>query len=107
MQRNIRRMEARPETPSRKRVAAYARVSCGNEEMLHSLMQQVDYYSSLIQSNPAWIYVGVYADEGIPGTTANRDEFQRLMGDCRAGKIDMILTKSISRFGRNTVILLE
>jgi len=93
--------------PKLKRVAAYARVSTGKDTMLHSLAMQVSYYSELIQRNPEWEYAGVYADEGLTGTKENRPEFQRLLQDCRDGKIDMILVKSISRFARNTVTLLE
>ena len=91
-----------------KRVAAYARVSIGTEVLLHSLSAQISHYSSLIQSNPAWEYAGVYADEGVTGTsTAHRDGFNRLMADCDAGKIDLILTKSVSRFARDTVDCLK
>lgn len=97
-----------PILPTRKRVAAYARVSMETERLHHSLSAQVSYYSKLIQSNPEWEYVGVYADDGITGTKASkREEFQRMLNDCEAGKIDIILTKSISRFARNTVALLE
>ena len=70
--------------------------------MLHSLAAQVSYYSSLIQSHPGWRYAGVYADEALTGTKDTREEFQRLLRDCRAGKIQMVITKSISRFARNT-----
>lgn len=92
----------------RKRVAAYCRVSKDSEDSLHSLSAQVSYYNSLIQSNPEWEFVGVYFDEGISGTgTRKREEFQRLLMDAEEGKIDIILTKSISRFARNTVDLLE
>jgi len=90
----------------RTRVAGYARVSCGKDEMLHSLAAQVSYYSGLIQSRPEWEYVGVYADEALTGTKDSRPEFQRLIADCRAGRVDLVLTKSISRFARNTVTLL-
>ena len=97
-----------PMIQRRKRVAAYARVSMQTERMLHSLSTQVGYYSSLIQQNPEWEYVGVYADDFISGTSrGKRDEFNRMLADCDAGKIDIILTKSISRFARNTVDLLE
>jgi DNA invertase Pin-like site-specific DNA recombinase len=88
-------------------VAGYARVSCGKDEMLHSLAAQVSHYSGLIQSRPEWEYVGVYADEALTGTKDTRPEFQRLIADCRAGRTDLVLTKSISRFARNTVTLLE
>jgi len=75
--------------------------------MLHSLSAQVSYYNKLIQSNPEWLFCGVYADEALTGTKDNRENFQRLLSECRAGRIDLIITKSISRFARNTVTLLE
>ncbi len=93
--------------PKLKRVAAYARVSSGKDAMLHSLSAQVSYYSKLIQNHSGWQYVGVYADEALTGTKDNRENFQRLLADCRSGKVDMVITKSISRFARNTVTLLE
>jgi DNA invertase Pin-like site-specific DNA recombinase len=89
------------------RVAAYARVSSGKDAMLQSLAAQISYYSELIQKHRGWEYVGVYADEAKTGTKDSRENFQRLLFDCRAGKIDMVITKSISRFARNTVTLLE
>lgn len=93
-----------PQVEKKLKVAAYARVSVETEALLHSLSTQVSYYSSLIQKNPEWEYAGVYADQGITGTsTAHRDEFKRLVVDCEAGKIDMVLVKSISRFARDTV----
>lgn len=92
----------------RKRVAAYARVSRESEEMLHSFSAQVDYYTTLIQNNPDWEFAGVYADYGISGTgTAKREQFNKLFKDAQDGKIDIILTKSIQRFARNTVDLLN
>lgn len=92
----------------RKRVAAYARISMESDRLNHSLSAQVSYFSELIQSNPEWIYVGVYADSGISGgDIRRRAEFQRLLDDCNAGKINIVLCKSISRFARNTVDLLE
>lgn len=96
-----------PSAPKLTRVAAYARVSSAKDAMLHSLSAQVSYYNSLIQRHPGWIFRGVYADEGLTGTKTERKQFQRLMEDCRAGKIDMVVTKSISRLARNTVTLLE
>lgn len=94
--------------PAKKKVAAYARVSRDTERLMHSASAQVSYYSKLIQSNPEWTYAGVYADYGISGTqTLKRDAFQRMLQDCEDGKIDIILTKSISRFARNTVDLLK
>lgn len=93
--------------PVIKKVAAYARVSSGKDAMLHSLSAQISYYSAFIQKNPQWEYVGVYVDEAKTGTKDNRQEFQRLISDCKQGKIDMIITKSISRFARNTLTVLE
>ena len=89
------------------RVAAYARVSTANDAMRHSLSAQVSYYSNLIQKHPGWLYCGVYADDSRTGTKENRKDFQQMLADCRAGELDMIITKSISRFARNTVTLLE
>ena len=104
---NIRKMPTIPTLPKKKKVAAYARVSSGKDTMLHSLSAQISYYSEYIQKQPEWLYCGVYVDEAVTGTKSERPEFQRLLSDCRAGKIDMIVTKSISRFARNTVTLLE
>ena len=92
----------------KKQVAAYARVSMDTDRLRHSISAQISWYSTLIQKNTEWEYVGVYADYAISGTNAEkRNEFQRMIADCEAGKIDIILTKSISRFARNTVDLLE
>ena len=96
-----------PKLERKKRVAAYARVSGGKDAMLHSLSAQVSHYSDFIQNHGDWIYAGVYADEAKTGTKDSRENFQRLIADCRAGKIDMVITKSISRFARNTVTLLQ
>jgi DNA invertase Pin-like site-specific DNA recombinase len=86
------------------RVAAYCRVSTAQEEQLLSYENQVNYYTTFINENPIYEYAGTYADEGISATnTKKRDEFKRMIADCRAGKIDMIITKSISRFARNTL----
>ena len=107
--KNVRKIAPTiPVAPVRKKVTAYARVSMETDRMMHSLSTQVSYYSELIQKNPEWQYVGVYADNFISGTsTGKRTEFQRMVADCEAGKIDIVLTKSISRFARNTVDLLE
>ena len=89
---------------TRRRVAAYARVSSDEDEQLSSYDAQVDFYTRHIQGNPEWEFVEVYADEGISGTnTKKREDFNRMVDDALAGKIDLILTKSISRFARNTV----
>lgn len=85
------------------RVAAYARVSSDSADQLNSYLAQVDYYTRHIGKNPDWELVDIYADEGISGLDARkRDEFNRMLADCRAGKIDRILVKSVSRFARNT-----
>ena len=107
MEKVIRQVKMEPRRVKLQRVAAYARVSSGKEAMLHSLSEQISYYSDHIQSHPGWEYAGVYADADYTGTKDSRPEFQRLLADCRAGKIDRILTKSLSRFARNTVTLLE
>ena len=86
------------------RVCGYARVSTNEEEQLESFVTQVEYYTSLIKKNPEWICFGVYADEGVSGTTTyRRNEFNRMIQECRNGKIDLILTKSICRSARNTL----
>lgn len=91
----------------RKRVAAYARVSSGKDAQLRSLSAQISYYNNYIGSRGDWELAGIYADEAITGTKDNRPQFQKLLSDCRAGKIDMIIAKSITRLARNTVTLLE
>lgn len=96
-----------PALPAQQRVAAYARVSSGKEAMLESLSAQVSYYSEYIQKHADWEYVGTYSDEAYTGTKASRPGFQRLLADCRSGIIEMVITKSISRFARNTVTLLN
>ena len=103
----IRKVKPAAAMPRLERGAAYCRVSSGKDAMLHSLSAQVSHYSELIQRRPGWAYAGVYADEALTGTKDDRPEFQRLLADCRAGKIDRVLTKSVSRFARNTVTLLE
>lgn len=86
------------------RVAAYCRVSTDTEEQESSYEVQCAHYTEYINSNPAWILAGIYADEGISGTsTRNRTEFQKMITSCEAGEIDMVITKSISRWSRNTV----
>jgi len=104
----IRRIEPpAPPLPRRKNAAGYARVSDGKEAMLHSLSAQVSYYSDLIGSNPEWEYKGVFSDEALSGTRDNRPGFQALLSECRAGNIDLVITKSISRLARNTVTILK
>ena len=108
MERKIRKITAEtPKIPNRIPVAAYARVSSGKDAMLHSLSAQVSYYSDYIQRHSEWEYCGVYTDEALTGTKDTREGLQRLLADCKAGKVKLIITKSISRFARNTVDLLE
>ena len=90
------------------RVAAYARVSSSSEDQLNSFAAQNAHYTELITDNPEWEFVDVYADKGITGTSAEkRDDFQRLLADCRRGRVDKILVKSSSRFARNAKECLE
>ena len=107
MEKNIIQIDALPQLKRKLRVAAYARVSSSKDAMLHSLSAQVSYYNKYISSHDDWEFVGIYEDEGISGTKEDRDEFQRMINDCRTGKIDLILTKAISRFARNTMTMLE
>lgn len=89
--------------PAPLRVAAYCRVSSDSADQLHSYAAQIRYYTDLIQNHEGWEMVDVYADEGITGTRMDkREDFNRLLADCRKGKIDKVLVKSISRFARNT-----
>ena len=88
----------------RLRVCAYARVSTDSEEQETSYESQCQHYTEYISNNPAWDFAGIYADEGITGTsTKKRDEFNRMIADCEAGKIDLVITKSVSRWARNTL----
>lgn len=92
------------ETVVKRRVAAYARVSTDYEEQITSYQAQVRFYTNYIKSRPDWQFVDVYTDEGISATsTKNRDGFNRMIADALAGHIDLIVTKSVSRFARNTV----
>jgi site-specific DNA recombinase len=97
----------KPLIPKRKRVCAYARVSTASEAQGESLENQTIYYKKLIEDNPDYEYVGVFADQGITGTKDERPEFKKMLALARAQKIDIILTKSISRLARNTIIVLE
>ena len=107
---NVIVIPAKVETPQEQekkrhlRVAAYCRVSTDSEEQLSSYQNQLAYYTEKIMKEPGWTMAGVFADEGITGTsTCKRKEFLRMIRQCRQGKIDMILAKSVSRFARNTV----
>ena len=95
-------------TTAKIRVVAYCRVSTGTEDQLISLQAQKNHYEDLISANPDWQYAGLYYDEGISGTRKeNRPALQKMIADCEAGKIDRVLTKSLSRFARNTTDCLE
>ena len=86
------------------RVAAYCRVSTKEEDQLNSYEAQKAYYTRKIMENKEWTMAGIFADEGVTGTsTKKREDFMRMMKWCKQGKIDLILTKSVSRFARNTV----
>lgn len=99
---------ARQDKKPKLRVAAYCRVSTDSDEQATSYEAQVEHYTEYIQKNPDWEFAGIYADDGISGTnTKRRDEFNRMIDDCKSGKIDMIITKSISRFARNTLDCLK
>ena len=103
----IIKVPAKHIAPKMLRVAAYARVSADKDAAFHSLEAQKDYYDSYIKAHPDWQLTGIYSDNAISGTKEDRPEFMRLLADCRAGKIDLVVTKSITRFARNTVVLLE
>ena len=86
------------------RVTFYARVSTDSQEQLNSLTNQISYYEEMIKKNSAWTYVPGYIDEGLSGiSTKKREHFHRMIDDAKAGKFDLILTKEISRFARNTL----
>ena len=112
--RTVTKIEANPliygkkDECQRLRVAAYCRVSTDEEDQLTSLDTQIHSSTSKIAENPNWTLAGIYPDEGITGTrTDKRDQFLKLMRDCEKGKVDYIITKSTSRFARNTVDLLD
>ena len=106
--RSMRKVEALMGIPlfhrDKRKVAGYARVSTDSEEQENSYEAQVDYFTDYIKSNDAWEFVKVYTDEGISGvSTRRREGFNEMIADALAGKIDLIVTKSVSRFARNTV----
>ena len=103
----IRMINPHKTLPKLINVCAYARVSTEKDAMLHSLNAQVDHYRELIISNKKWNFAGVFADYAITGTKEGREQFQKMLEECRKGNIDLIITKSISRFARNTLTLLE
>ena len=90
--------------PGKQRIAAYCRVSSRSDEQLNSLANQIDFYRSRFENDDTVVFVGIYAEEGLSGTQAkSRPQFIKMIEDCRSGMIDCIWTKSVSRFGRNTV----
>ena len=90
------------------RVAAYCRVSTDSDEQATSYEAQIDHYTTYINGHPDWELAGIFADDGISGTnTKKREEFNRMIDECMAGSIDMVITKSISRFARNTLDCLK
>ncbi len=104
----MRRVTNRIPIPKKKKVAAYCRVSKDTDSLLNSFDNQISYYGELIQSNRDWEFAGIYSDEAITGTrVTKRDGFIQMLEDCEAGKIDLIITKSISRFARNTLDTLK
>jgi len=106
--RNALSPRARTNFEKRQRVAAYCRVSTDSEDQLNSYKSQVQYYTDLIKNKSEWSLAGIYADEAITGTQVKkREDFQRLINDCMNGDVDMIITKSISRFARNTLDTLK
>ena len=107
MAKTVEKVKFLPKQPRALRVAAYARVSSGKDAMMNSLSAQISYYNEYIQNHTGWLFSGVYSDAAKTGTKENRDGFQQLLTACRAGEVDMVVTKSISRFARNTVTLLS
>lgn len=111
---NVRVIPAKPQTTENRdkyhqlRVAAYCRVSTEQEEQQNSYQVQIAYYTDLINRKKEWTLAGIFADEGISGTQAKkRPEFLKMIRLCKKQKIDIVITKSISRFARNTVDCLE
>ena len=111
---NVIVIPAKVETPQEQdkkrhlRVAAYCRVSTDSDEQATSYEAQVEHYTAFIKQNSEWEFAGIFADDGISGTnTKKREEFNRMIGECMAGNIDLIVTKSISRFARNTLDCLK
>ena len=109
MAKQVRKLNQKPKPQTSKlRVAAYVRVSMQSEDLLRSYARQVDYYTKLIGNNPEWELAGIFSDRGITGTSAEkRDGFLKMLAECEKGNINIILTKSISRFSRNTLDLLN
>lgn len=106
--RRVGNTAVKAEEKPKLKVAAYCRVSTDSDEQATSYEAQVEHYTEFIEKNSEWELAGIYADDGISGTnTKKREDFNRMIDDCNAGKIDMIITKSISRFARNTLDCLK
>ena len=106
--RNDLQTRTRGKTIELMRVGAYCRVSTDSADQLNSYKSQVAYYTDMIKKNKEWVLADIYADEAITGTqVAKREDFQRMINDCMNGEIDMVITKSISRFARNTLDTLK
>ncbi|MDR0532154.1 MAG: recombinase family protein [Oscillospiraceae bacterium] len=100
---NVTTIPADAQAPNQLRMAAYCRVSSDSADQKNSYAAQVKFYTEFIASKPEWLLADIFADEGLTGTRADkRDDFQRMLADCKRGKIDRILCKSVSRFARNT-----
>ena len=91
----------------RLKVCAYVRVSTDSDEQEDSLDNQTEYFRNYITANPGWEFVGIYADQGISGFKEGRPQFQQMIADAKAGQIDLIIVKSVSRFARNTETVLK
>ena len=97
-------IKPRETNPAKLRVAAYCRVSSDSADQLNSYIAQVEHYTKYISSHEGWELADIYADEGLTGMEVNhREEFKRMIADCRDGKIDLVTTKSVTRFARNTL----
>lgn len=107
MEKKIVKIDVSKQIQKRLRVCAYARVSRDKDAMLQSLSAQVSNYNKMINDNPEWQFKGIYADYAFSGTKEDRPEFQKMLEACKAGEIDLIITKSISRFARNTETVLK
>lgn len=106
--RNLMGRKKKGEEKPKLRVAAYCRVSTDSDEQSTSYETQIEHYTTYISNHPDWEFAGIFADDGISGTnTKKREEFNRMIDECMAGNIDMIITKSISRFARNTLDCLK
>ncbi len=105
--KQIKQVVIKPKLKKKKRAAVYVRVSSAKDAAIHSSYSQINGLMNAIEKHPDWEFTGAYVDEGKSGTKDTRRDFQKLLADCRAGEIDVIVTKAVSRFARNTITLLE